>query len=69
MPRDRDRDWSHPGLAQLTARPFIWEDFLFLSMLDKLKRKRGLFGTIITRLFLALYKNDCFRILWLNQDY
>lgn len=41
----------------------------FLSILDKLKRKRGLFGTVITRLFLALYKNDYFHILWLIQDH
>lgn len=65
----RDHDRSHPGLAQLTVRPFIWEDFLFLPMSDKLKRKRGLFGTIITRLFLVLYKNEYFHILWLIQNY
>lgn len=52
------------GLVLLTHyRTFHLGRIFFLSMLDKLKRKGGFFGTIIARLFQALYKNDYFHIL------
>lgn len=60
------------GLPPTRASPAHFsfrKGFPSLSMLDQLKRKRVLSGTIITRLFQTLYKYDSFLVLWLIRDH